>query len=95
MNEEKILAAIAALGSEMVSMENRLTGRLDGIDVRLDRIEEDIVEIKEDIVEIKEDMEELKEDATVTRETVNQILEWSEWVSPSLSSMVREDVHSD
>lgn len=61
-NEEKILAALGTMQSQMDNMQSeqrktneRLDGidaRLDGIDVRLDGIERDQIEMKKELIEM-------------------------------------------
>lgn len=92
MSEEKILQAIADMGTTIADMgasiaalDEKTMGAIAALENRMN----------ERFDRLEDDLDELKDETKITRETVNQILEWSEWVSPSLSELVREDAHSD
>lgn len=92
MNEEKILQAIADMGitiadmgASIAALDAKTMGAIAVLEKRMN----------ERFDRLEDDFDELKDEAKITRETVNQILEWSERVSPFLSELVREDAHSD
>ena len=85
MNEEKILQAIADMGASIAALDAKTMGAIAALENRMN----------ERFDRLEDDFDQLKDETKVTRETANQILEWSEWVSPSLSELVREDAHSN
>ena len=68
MLDEKDLQAIAQLINVAVGPMNE----------RLDRIQDDIGGLKADIATLKNDIAILKEDSTITRTSVNTLLDWAE-----------------
>jgi len=81
MNEDKILAAISQLGTEVTQLGTKITAmekRFDGIDNRLDGIDERLDRIEDDLAEVREHAE-------ITRYATNQLGDWADNASHALN----------
>lgn len=79
MDNQELLQAISQMMDERFDkLKSELKDEIVGLKSEVSALKEDISDLQKDMSTVKEDISEIKENASITRHSVNLLLNWAD-----------------